>query len=590
MAKRVINEDQFETFDGTKLHCRTWVPLTEKSSKKALVVMHRGHEHSGRLDDLIAGMECDEFWAFAYDARGHGKSPGARGYAPGFEYLVKDMDHFVKMVTEKHAIPIENIFVVANSVGAVVTSAWVHDYAPKIKGMILAAPAFSIKLYVPLALPCLRLLNLIRKKTFISSYVKSKFLTHDVNEQKKYDADELITPDIAVNILIGLYDNGARVVNDSGAIHVPTLVLSAEKDWIVHTKHQEVFFEGLSSSKKKFVTLPGFYHGVLYEKDRQIAFDESVRFIKECYAENNPSVSLVKADIEGYTQKEYDRLVNYPVSIFNGINYFIQRISLATIGQLSKGIRVGLKFGFDSGMSLDHVYKNKAAGLTPIGKLIDFFYINAIGWKGIRQRKVHLQQALDTIIEKIVTDGKSIRIMDIAGGPGRYLTEVAKKYEHHDIKCLVRDYEQANIDEGKKIAESLDCKNVEFIVSDAFKPETYQEQDFRPNVLIVSGLFELFPSNELVLKAIEGATAILEEGGYILYTGQPWHPQLELIANTLPNRDGAKWIMRRRTQQEMDELFCIHGAEKKDMKIDKYGIFTVSVAEFSKSNIIKQAR
>ncbi len=555
MAKREAKEDQFKTFDGTELHYRTWEPLTEKSNKKALVVMHRGHEHSGRLSDLIDGMDCDELWAFAYDARGHGLSPGPRGYAPDFSYLVKDMDTFVKMVSEKHGIPIESMFVVANSVGAVVTSTWVHDYAPAIKGMILAAPAFTIKLYVPMALLSLRILNMIKKKAFISSYVKSKFLTHDVNEQKKYDQDKLITPDIAVNILIGLNDNAARVVSDAGAIHTPTLIFSAEKDWIVHSKPQKNFFEGLSSSKKKFITLSGFFHGVLYEKDRQIAFDECIQFIKECYGEKTPSVSLVKADVEGYTYKEYDRLVNYPVSILNSINYFSQRISLTTLGRLSKGIRIGLKYGFDSGMSLDHVYKNKAVGITPLGKVIDFFYINAIGWRGIRQRKVHLQQALDQVINAMITEGKAIRIMDIAGGPGRYLTEVAKKCEHHDLKCLVRDYEKANINEGKQIAESLHCHNVEFMVSDAFNPQTYQDQEFRPNVLIVSGLFELFPSNELVLKAIEGATAIVEEGGYILYTGQPWHPQLELIANTLPNREGAKWIMRRRTQKDMDELF-----------------------------------
>lgn len=584
MSEREVLEDQFETFDGTKLHYRTWEPVTDKSSKKALILMHRGHEHSGRLDMLIDGMDCDDFWAFGYDARGHGLSPGPRGYAPDFSYIVKDMDTFVKMVSEKHDIPMENIFVVANSVGAVVTSTWVHDYAPNIRGMILAAPAFSIKLYVPLALPGLRLLNLIRKKSFISSYVKSKFLTHDVEEQKKYDSDELITPDIAVNILIGLHDNGDRVVEDAGAIHVPTLVFSAEKDWIVHTRPQEKFFEGLSSKKKKFVTLPGFYHGVLYEKERQIAFDECAQFIKECYQEKPVSDSLVKADQEGYTHNEYDRLLNYPVAIHKELFYFFQRLSMATLGRLSEGIRVGLKYGFDSGMSLDHVYKNKARGITFIGKIIDYFYINAIGWRGIRQRKVHMQQTLDEVIEKLVKEGKPIRIMDIAAGPGRYLTETAKKCEHHDIKALVRDYEPANIEEGKQIAKSLHCNNVDFMVSDAFNPQTYQDQEFRPNVLIVSGLFELFPSNEMVLRAIEGATAILEDGGYIIYTGQPWHPQLELIANTLPNRDGAKWIMRRRTQKEMDELFHIHGGEKIDMKIDRWGIFTVSNAKFSKAS------
>ena len=68
--------------------------------------------------------------------------------------------------------------------------------------------------------------------------------------------------------------------------------------------------------------------------------------------------------------------------------------------------------------------------------------------------------------------------------------------------------------------------------------------------------------------------------GYLLYTGQPWHPQLEQIANVLGNHQNTKWIMRRRSQYELDHLFNIRGFEKESMRIDDWGIFTVSSAQF----------
>ncbi|XPE55952.1 hypothetical protein ACNKHW_11115 [Shigella flexneri] len=34
---------------------------------------------------------------------------------------------------------------------------WIHDYAPAIRGLVLASPAFKVKLYVPLARPALAL-------------------------------------------------------------------------------------------------------------------------------------------------------------------------------------------------------------------------------------------------------------------------------------------------------------------------------------------------------------------------------------------------------------------------------------------------
>jgi len=584
MSKRAEKKSTFTTFDGVKLVYRAWEPTQASSGeKKALIVIHRGHEHSGRLIDLIDGVNQQDCWAFGYDSRGHGESPGPRGYAPTFAHIIKDLDTFVNFICKEYGIKMENVFVIANSVGAVVCSSWVHDYAPKIRGMVLAAPAFQVKLYVPLALPGCRLLDAIKHPAFISSYVKSKFLTHDPEQQKKYDEDKLITPDIAVNILVGLYDAAERVVNDAGAIHTPTQVFSAGSDWVVSNVPQKKFFENLSSSKKEFITLDGFYHGVLYEKDRKIPFDHIHRFINECFAKPVESVDLVVADKKGWTYEEYTKIQSGDISPVNKLSYMFQVMSMKTLGKLSEGIRIGYKHGFDSGISLDHVYKNKAKGDLVLGKIIDYFYINAVGWKGIRARRVHMREALNHCIDSLLAEGKPVRIMDIGSGPGRYLLETAKKYENKDVKVLLRDYSEANVNEGKAIAQELGVKNSEHMQADAFDPATYQGQAFKPNILIVSGLFELFPSNETVLKAVQGATGILEDGGFIVYTGQPWHPQLEMIAHTLPNREGQNWVMRRRTQAEIDQLFARHGADKFDMKIDQWGIFTVASAKYNKN-------
>ena len=68
-------------------------------------------------------------------------------------------------------------------------------------------------------------------------------------------------------------------------------------------------------------------------------------------------------------------------------------------------------------------------------------------------------------------------------------------------------------------------------------------------------------------------------GGCLVYTGQPWHPQLELIARSLTrHRGGQAWVMRRRTQGEMDQLVAAAGFRKLEQRIDEWGIFTVSLA------------
>lgn len=92
-TRRKVIEATFTTFDGTALFYRHW-PAPD-APRGAIVLLHRGHEHSGRVAHLADELDLPDFDVFAWDARGNGQSQGARGDAPGFEALVRDLDAFV---------------------------------------------------------------------------------------------------------------------------------------------------------------------------------------------------------------------------------------------------------------------------------------------------------------------------------------------------------------------------------------------------------------------------------------------------------------------------------------------------------------
>ena len=93
-------------------------------------------------------------------------------------------------------------------------------------------------------------------------------------------------------------------------------------------------------------------------------------------------------------------------------------------------------------------------------------------------------------------------------------------------------------------------------------------------------LHERFADNDLIQHSLDGFGDAIESGGYLIYTGQPWHPQLEMIARALTSHKAGSpdWVMRRRSQQEMDQLVARAGFHKIHQWIDEYGIFTVSLA------------
>ncbi len=109
-----------------------------------------------------------------------------------------------------------------------------------------------------------------------------------------------------------------------------------------------------------------------------------------------------------------------------GPQFLAAKAALRIGGRLSKGIDLGWQSGFDSGRSLDYVYENRPQGSSRLGKFIDANYLNSIGWRGIRQRKANLESALRDAIERLQTEGRPIRILDIAAGAGRYVLEAMR--------------------------------------------------------------------------------------------------------------------------------------------------------------------
>ncbi len=581
-------EGQFVSFDGTSLFYRSWIPKGEITG--AIFLFHRGHEHSGRLIEFVEKLDLPNFAIFAWDARGHGKSPGERGYARHFTDIARDMDSFVRAMCTEHKIRMENTVVLGHSVAAVAVALWVHDYAPRVRAMILATPAFRVKLYVPGALTGLRVLRFLGKQfgwpeRYIQSYVKGKMLTHDPVQAEGYNSDPLISKQIASGVLIDLFDVSKRLIDDAGAITARTLLLSARADWVVKNKPQRLFFNRLSSSWKEVEVLKDFFHAIFHEKDRDVPIAAVRRFVLEVFAKPFTQPDLTTADKRGYTKEEYQWLAaGLPMISAKRLMYRAQRYLMSTLGKQSEGIRIGWDHGFDSGQSLDYVYRNKPTGTNELGRLMDKSYLDSVGWRGIRTRRVHLEAAVEEALlrakkERDVGPDAPLKFFDIAGGPGRYVLNIAQKLSATaPVEAMVRDWSEHGLEEGRKIALEMGVTNVTHLRGDAFDSESLAQLPKSSDVGIVSGLYELFPDNGMVLRSLAGVKDALRPHGFLIYTNQPWHPQLEMIAEVLLNRDGKPWVMRRRTQIEMDQLVERAGFVKERTFVDDDGIFTVSVA------------
>ncbi|HGY1165026.1 TPA: bifunctional alpha/beta hydrolase/class I SAM-dependent methyltransferase [Citrobacter braakii] len=577
---RAPDERWFLTSDNTGLFYRHWPALSAGPVSKVIVLFHRGHEHSGRLQHIVDELAMPDTAFYAWDARGHGHSPGQRGYSPSLAHSVQDVEEFVRFAAADSQAAMEDVVVVAQSVGAVLAATWVHDYAPDIRGLVLASPAFKVKLYVPFARPGLALMHRLRGLFFVNSYVKGKYLTHDPERVESFNQDTQITRAIAVNILLDLYRTAERIVSDAAAITLPVQLLVSGDDFVVHRQPQIDFYQRLRNPLKELHVLPGFYHDTLGEKDRHLAFDKMRNFIDTLYAKPPQRFDYSNEDRWSPGADSWRMLNGGPAPYsLDDIAYRGLRYGMKLLGTQSTGVRLGFETGFDSGSTLDYVYRNQPQGSSALGRLIDKNYLNSVGWKGIRQRKIHLQMLIRQAVARLAEQGTPVNVVDIAAGHGRYVLD-ALEGETAVNAILLRDYSDLNVNKGREMIASRGMADIaRFEQGDAFNRQQLASLEPRPTLGIVSGLYELFPENSLVQNSLAGLADAIAPGGVLIYTGQPWHPQLKTIAWSLTShKDGKAWVMRVRTQGEMDALVRDAGFDKCAQLIDEWGIFTVSMA------------
>jgi SAM-dependent methyltransferase len=405
-------------------------------------------------------------------------------------------------------------------------------------------------------------------------------LTRDEERQHGYDTDPLIARSISVNVLLGLHEAARRVLADAHAIVAPTQLLISGADWVVKIPPQLAFFERLGSPIKERHVFERLLHDTLGERDRRIVIERMRDFLLHVFELPQQWPNLRRLDRAGVACDEARALAK-PLAPWNPrrVYWALSRATIRLGSALSEGMRIGAETGFNSGSSLDYVYRNRAAGRGLPGRLADRRYLDAPGWRGIRQRKRHLEELMRFAIDRLERDGVPVRVLDVAAGHGRYVLECLASSPKRVDSIVLRDCEPRNVEAGSRLVREYGLEALaRFERGDAFDREALAAIAPKATLAIVSGLYELFSDNVAVGRSLAGIAAAVAPGGYFVYTCQPWHPQLELIARTLSGSDGKPWVMRRRTQCEMDELVADARFAKVDTRVDDDGMFTVSLA------------
>ncbi|SDN71461.1 alpha/beta hydrolase [Bacillus sp. OK048] len=248
-------EGIFTGVGGAELFYRVIEPV--KAPKAAVILVHGHGDHSGGLANLSASLVHERYIVYAFDLRGHGKSPGKRGYIKNWDEFRGDLHAFQKLVSKKQSeLP---LYLIGHSLGGVITLDYILHYTADISGIIAIAPAISYevtpferlgitlmgKLKPDLSINQSKNFRLRRKKSAVASKYYSDRLRHNI-----------ITPALGS----GLIQAVSRVVNQAYTIHLPILLQYGLNDKITPPTKLGDFFNQVSSTDKQLLEYAGAKH------------------------------------------------------------------------------------------------------------------------------------------------------------------------------------------------------------------------------------------------------------------------------------------------------------------------------------------
>ncbi len=274
------------------------------------------------------------------------------------------------------------------------------------------------------------------------------------------------------------------------------------------------------------------------------------------------------------TNLEKYEALKKPLCPFNPKNWYYKCMQclMQSIGNLSDGIKIGNTYGYDSGVMLDYVYKNIPSGRFGIGRIMDKIYLNAIGWRGIRNRKVLIEKMLKQVVHEQLKQNKKIDYLDMACGGGEYDIATIKEAGSEHFNATLRDYKEENIQKAKQNAKNAGVENIIFEQADAFDKNNYNKPK---DVIVSSGFWEIIEDDDLVKSCLINAANSLKQGGSFVFTIQPTHPQLEFIGRVLRSNTGQMWTMRLRDLELFKEWMREANLTYISSELEEHGIFGV---------------
>lgn len=249
-------EGSFQGANGLELYYQSWHP--PDSGRVVLVIVHGHGGHSGIFTRMVEYLIDRNYIIYSFDLRGHGRSPGQRGYINSWAEYRADIAAFLQFIKTKESALLP-WFLIGQSMGGIIALDYLLKATHQLSGAILISPALGLSVS-PVKLLIGKMLSQIRPRFALNAGIDMSTGSRDRAVVAANVRDPLRHRQGTARLATELLKTIDWVNTHADQLQVPLLILHGGADKVTPLSSSQIFFQRLTVADKEMHEYPDSYH------------------------------------------------------------------------------------------------------------------------------------------------------------------------------------------------------------------------------------------------------------------------------------------------------------------------------------------
>ncbi len=275
-----FSESTFLTNDEISIYWRKCIP--KKESKYIVIFNHGILEHVELYEHLYDRLTKEGVTIYAYDARGHGRTIGKRGYVKSFDDFVEDLRFFIVNIVQKESQG-KPIFILSHSMGSLISMNYLIKYAGDtyLKGAVIGSIGSKFNLVTKILTVLARLSCKIFPNIWIPVPLIALLIKGDRDIARKTVKSPYTLRRVYARLGIELDKGLTNIVKNLDKIQNPVFLQYGSTDLLF--RKQQLLYDRLAIEDKKIMRYKKCGHDIYKEKEelREVIFIHLLEWYKK---------------------------------------------------------------------------------------------------------------------------------------------------------------------------------------------------------------------------------------------------------------------------------------------------------------------